>query len=102
MHRWTLFKRGMKDGIPVILGYIPIGIAYGMMAVNAHVSIPATLSLSLFVYTGAGQMAGINMMGQHATILAIVCTTFIMNLRHIILSTCIMDKLHDGKRWQRV
>ena len=82
MHRWTLFKRGMKDGIPVILGYIPIGIAYGMMAVNAHVSIPATLSLSLFVYTGAGQMAGINMMGQHATILAIVCTTFIMNLRH--------------------
>lgn len=102
MHRWTLFKRGMKDGIPVILGYIPIGIAYGMMAVNAHVSIPATLSLSLFVYTGAGQMAGINMMGQHATILAIVCTTFIMNLRHIILSTCVMDKLHDGKRWQRV
>ena len=47
-------------------------------------------------------MAGINMMGQHATILAIVCTTFIMNLRHIILSTCVMDKLHDGKRWQRV
>lgn len=101
MKRWKYFKQGIKAGLPVIIGYIPIGIAYGMMASELHTHLSLTMALSLFVYTGAGQMAAINMLHTGATIFAIILTTFILNLRHIIMSTCVMDRLTDGNKFQR-
>ena len=101
MKNSTYFLKGMKAGLPVILGYIPIGIAYGMMARNASVSLSLLMSLSLFVYTGAGQIAAINMMKSGATLFAIILTTLILNFRHIIMSTCVMDKLTDGNKLER-
>lgn len=101
MKRWKIFKEGIKAGLPVIIGYIPIGIAYGMMASDANTSLSLTMALSLFVYTGAGQMAAINMLHTGATIFAIILTTFILNLRHVIMSTCVMDRLTDGNKLER-
>ncbi len=101
MKRWNYFKEGIQAGIPVIIGYIPIGIAYGMMASDMHTHLSLTMALSLFVYTGAGQMAAINMLHTGAGIFAIILTTFILNLRHIIMSTCVMDRLTDGNKLQR-
>lgn len=101
MKNSTYFLKGMKAGLPVILGYIPIGIAYGMMARNASVSLSLLMSLSLFVYTGAGQIAAINMMKSGAGLFAIILTTLILNFRHIIMSTCVMDKLTDGNKLER-
>lgn len=97
----TEFIAGIQSGTPVILGYIPIGIAYGMMAAHAHLPLTAIMSLSLFVYTGAGEMAAVGMISQGATIMAIVITTFILNLRMIIQSTCVMNKLKNGNRLER-
>ncbi|WP_367251768.1 AzlC family ABC transporter permease [uncultured Holdemanella sp.] len=45
------------------------------------------------MYTGAGQMAAVTMLAQNTAYITIVFTVFILNLRHIIMSTCIMEKM---------
>ena len=87
------FVEGAKAATPIILGYIPVGIAYGMMAKATGLTFFKALSFSLFVYTGAGQMAAVTMLAQNAAYVTIVFTVFILNLRHIIMSTCIMEKM---------
>lgn len=88
------FVEGAKAATPIILGYIPVGIAYGMLAKATGLTFFKALSFSLFVYTGAGQMAAVTMLAQNAAYVTIVFTVFILNLRHIIImSTCIMEKM---------
>lgn len=59
------FKEGAKAATPIILGYIPVGIAYGMLAKATGLTFFKALSFSLFVYTGAGQMAAVTMLGKN-------------------------------------
>lgn len=87
------FVEGAKAATPIILGYIPVGIAYGMMAKATGLTFFKALSFSLFVYTGAGQMAAVTMLAQNTAYITIVFTMFILNLRHIIMSICIMEKM---------
>ncbi len=91
------FVEGAKAATPIILGYIPVGIAYGMLAKATGLTFFKALSFSLFVYTGAGQMAAVTMLAQNAAYVTIVFTVFILNLRHIIMSTCIMEKMEKNK-----
>lgn len=93
MNKTEQFKHGAKAAVPVILGYIPVGIAYGIMARNAGLGWVQTMAFSLFVYTGAGQMASAGMIAMQISFAIIVLTVSIMNLRHIIMSTVVMERL---------
>ena len=87
------YIQGMKAGIPVILGFIPVGIAFGVMARQANFTILQTCLTSLTVFAGASQMLAVSMTLEGATILAIILATFILNLRHLIMSTVVMNKM---------
>lgn len=82
----------MKKGIPVSFGYIPMGIAYAILAGKAGLTGVQTVSMSLLVFAGAGQIVAVSMLAQGATLLAIVATTFIINLRNFIMSACVINK----------
>lgn len=91
----------MRAGVPVVLGYIPVGIAYGVMARQAGFTAAETCGMSLLVYAGASQMMAVGMFAQGAGIIAIITATFILNLRHVIMSTCVnncMKKAGQGTR----
>lgn len=79
-------KAGVKDALPIILGYLPIGIAYGMLAVNKGLSPLQTTAMSLFVFAGSAQLVSIEMIAAGAAVAAIVAMTFLVNLRHLLLS----------------
>jgi predicted branched-subunit amino acid permease len=96
------FWKGVQDAIPVMLGYIPIAMAYAAAAGNAGMTFWQSVSLSVFVYTGAGQMAAAGMIAAKASAAAIVVTVFIMNLRHIIMSTVVMNDLKEEPMWKRI
>ena len=91
------YIQGMKAGIPVILGFIPVGIAFGVMARQANFTILQTCLTSLTVFAGASQMLAVSMTLEGATILAIILATFILNLRHLIMSTVVMNKMEGRK-----
>lgn len=94
-------KAGLSASIPVMLGYIPISIAYAGLARSAGLSFWQTLSLSAFVYTGAGQMSTVSLLAQNAGMWTIVLSVFVMNLRHIIMSTVVMEDLKQAPLWMR-
>lgn len=90
------FLRGMQSGVPVILGFIPVGIAYAIMARQAGFSVAQTCFMSLLVFAGASQMMAVGMYAQGASILAMILATFILNLRHVIMSTCVANRMTTG------
>ncbi len=91
------FIRGIKLAIPVMLGFIPVGIAYAIMANQASFSILETVLMSIGVFAGASQMMAVGMYAQGASLIAIIFTTFILNLRHLIMSTCVVNKMKNVK-----
>jgi len=95
------FKNGLIAGLPVVFGYIPVGIAFAIMARQAGFSLWETCSFSVFVFAGASQMMAAGMYAQGAGIAAIIVATFILNLRHIIMSTCVLNRMGDVPLWKK-
>ncbi len=87
------YLSGLRAGVPVVLGYVPVAVAYAVMARQAGFSGLETISMSLFVFAGASQMIAAGMYAQGAGIVAIILATFILNLRHLIMSTCVINRM---------
>lgn len=88
---------GTRSAVPIMLGYVPVGIAYGVMARQAGLNTWQTVLMSLTVYGGASEMMAAGMVAQGAAVLTIVLTTFILNLRHIIMSICVFNQMQGGR-----
>ena len=88
---------GLKAGIPVMLGFVPVGIAYAIMAQRAGFSVWETAGMSAFVFAGASQMMAVGMYARGAGVPAMIVATFILNLRHMIMSACVMSRLKQDR-----
>jgi len=81
------FIEGAKASIPICLGYVPLGIACGILCEKAGLS-PFQIGIfSLFVYAGSGQFITASLLIAGASMSTIIFTTFILNLRHMLLSS---------------
>jgi 4-azaleucine resistance transporter AzlC len=91
---------GLTTAFPVLLGYAPIGVAYGVLAHQAGLTLTETAALSLFVYAGSSQFIAVAMWQAGAGALAIIFTTFLVNLRHFLMSAALSPHLgRYSKRW---
>jgi 4-azaleucine resistance transporter AzlC len=81
------FREGMKAALPVVLGYLPVGVAFGLLARNAGLTPSEVGLMSLLVYAGASQFLAIEMIFKGMTWLPIVVATFFINLRHFLMSS---------------
>ncbi len=93
MTRKQQYLCGIKSGVPVIFGFIPVGIAYGIMAEQAGLLAGETVAMSVFVFAGASQMMAVGMYGQGAGLASMILAALILNLRHLIMSTCVMNRM---------
>ncbi|KEO83617.1 AzlC family ABC transporter permease [Tumebacillus flagellatus] len=91
--------RGVLQALPVVMGYIPIGFAYGVLAGQAHLSLFSTLLMSLIVYAGSSQLIAAGLFASGQPMLSIIFTTFIVNLRHLLMSAAVSPYL---ARWPQV
>lgn len=92
MNRKKQYLDGMKTALPVVLGFIPVGIAYAIMAKQNGLTSGQTVLMSAMVFAGASQMMVVGMVTQGASMFTMILATFILNLRHLIMSTCVMNK----------
>jgi len=81
------FREGAKDALPVVLGYLPVGVAFGLLARNAGITPSEVGLMSFLVYAGASQFLAIEMIDQRMTWVPIVLATFFINLRHFLMSS---------------
>ncbi|MDZ7844799.1 MAG: AzlC family ABC transporter permease [Anaerolineales bacterium] len=78
--------QGIKAGSPLALGYFPIAVAFGALAVQADLTwVEATL-MSILVFAGASQFVGVSMLLAGAGMVQIIMATFFLNLRHLMMS----------------
>ena len=80
------FKQGIKDGIPIAIGYFSVSFSFGIIAVKQGISILQAVLTSASNITSAGQFAGIQ-------ILEMILTQFIVNLRYALMSLSLSQKL---------
>ncbi|NLL36433.1 MAG: AzlC family ABC transporter permease [Fretibacterium sp.] len=94
--------RGIRGALPIGLGYFPIGMAYGLLAQQTGLSVWAVAGFSLFVFAGASQIMVLPLIAAGASIWSIVGATFIVNLRHLLMSASLSPSLSSWSRTQRV
>ena len=94
--RKAKFFDGCKKGIPITFGYVPMGIGYAAIAMKAGFTPLQTISMSFLVYAGAGQIIAASMALSGATLMAIILTNFVVNLRYFVMSTCVLNKIEDS------
>ncbi len=82
----STFSQGVKDCIPTLIGYISIGVAMGIVGASSNLSILEVALLSALVYAGASQFIICALIVSGSPFSVIVFTTFIVNLRHLLLS----------------
>ena len=83
------FRQGVVASTPIVVGYLPIGIAYGILARQAGFSLFQAVSLSLFVYAGAAQFIAVSMISAGANPASIITTIGLVNLRHLLYSASV-------------
>lgn len=83
--------RALKDGAlaawPICLGYIPVGLAFGVLAQKAGLHPFEIAMMSLFVFAGSSQFIAVSMLAVGAAPFAIIMTAFTVNLRHFLMSS---------------
>lgn len=89
-----------KLSIPVAMGYIPLGIAFGFLLTQAGAAWWLAPVMSLFIYAGAAQFMLVPMLAAGQTLAAIAVATLVVNLRHIFYGLSVLDRLPEN-RWAR-
>ncbi len=87
-----------RQALPIILGYVPVGFAYGVLAQKSGLSGMNTLLMSILVFAGSAQLIGVGLFAAGAAPLAIVATTFVVNLRHLLMSAALAPYL---RHWSK-
>lgn len=86
------FTNGLKDGIPIALGYFSVSMAFGLTAAMLGFPVWSAVLVSLTNVTSAGQAAAIQIMAHSGKILEIVITTLIINMRYFLMSLSVSQK----------
>jgi 4-azaleucine resistance transporter AzlC len=89
------FKKGFQAGVSIGIGYFPIALTFGLLAKTSGLSIYETVLMSLIVFAGASQYISLSLIVYGTGIIEIILTTFIVNIRHFLMSTSLNEKLED-------
>ncbi len=94
------FWAGVRAVLPLVIGALPFGVIYGAVAVTGGLSTGAVIAMSAVVFAGSAQFVAAGMFAAGAAPLAIILTTFIVNLRHALYSVTLAPYMrHLPQRW---
>lgn len=89
---------GCKAAWPICMGYLPIGLAFGVLAQKAGLQPWQSGVMSLLVFAGGSQFIAVSMLGSGASAAAIAATTLVVNLRHVLMSSSLAVHLRGVDR----
>ena len=87
------FRYGLKKGVPIALGYIPVAFTFGLLAVSGGLPPSVAVLISMTNLTSAGQFAGTNLIIAGVPLFEITLTTFVINIRYLLMSFALSQKL---------
>ena len=97
------FTEGLKDGIPIALGYLSVSFSVGIMVIASGMNAFQGALMSFSNMTSAGQFAGIAVIASGGTLFELILTQLIINLRYALMSLSLSQKLPEKMPiWQRM
>ncbi len=91
-------KKGAVAAWPICLGYLPIGLALGVLARQAGIPWWAVVMMSVLVFAGSAQFICVALLVAGTSAPAIILTTFVINLRHTLMSSALAVQLAGVSR----
>ncbi|CAN5433638.1 AzlC family ABC transporter permease [soil metagenome] len=93
----------LKTALPVMFGYFPVAIAFGLLANQQGASLAITMALSSCVYAGASQFVALTLLASGATeFVSVFITIGLINLRHFILSLAYLPETRSWSLAQKL
>lgn len=89
------FLKGIRDGIPICLGYLSVSFGFGILAVGLGLSILSAVGISLTNLTSAGQVAGVGIIAAGGSLIEMALTQLVINIRYSLMGISLSQKL-DG------
>ena len=86
--------------LPVMAGYIILGIGFGILAWSGGYGLPWALAMSLLIYAGSMQYVGIGLLSGGASLLTVILTTVMVNARHLFYSISMFGRYKDAGRYK--
>ena len=92
MRRSTNFFNGLKDGIPIFLGYLAVSFTFGIAAIKAGLTIWQSVLISATNLTSAGQFAALSIIAASSTFIEMGLSQLVINLRYSLMSSSLSQK----------
>lgn len=87
------FKKGLRDGIPIALGYFAVAFTLGIVAKNAGLTAFQTFLATALTNASAGGYAGFKIIEEGAPYFDMALTIFVVNIRYFLMSCALSQKL---------
>jgi len=91
--RLAEFTRGCRLGLPILLGYAPVGAAFGVLARATGFSTWQAVLCSATALAGAGQFIALSLLGSGATAVSTLIATTVVNLRYVLFATTLSSEM---------
>ena len=95
-----VIKKAFGRSVPVMAGYVVLGIGFGILLRNAGYGLIWALCMSIFIFAGSMQYVGIGLLTGGASVITAVITTIMVNARHLFYSISMIDKYKDSGRYK--
>lgn len=92
------FTGGIRSGLTIAIGYIPVAFTFGLIAKSTELSLYETFLMSAIVFAGAAQYTSLSLLAVQTSAAEIILTTFFINIRHFLLSTT-LNEMVEKDRW---
>lgn len=86
------FKKGLKDGIPICLGYFSVAFAFGIFAIDSGLTVWQAAIISLTNMTSAGQLAGVPIIAGGSSLAELALSQLVINSRYSLMSVALSQK----------
>jgi len=91
----------LKTTLPVLFGYIPMGMAFGLLLADQGYAWYWATVMGLFIFAGAAQFMAVGLLAAHAGMFEVAMTTLLLNSRHVFYGLSLIHNL-KAKGWQRL
>ena len=87
------FKKGLKDGLPIAIGYLSVSFAFGIFAIENGLTVFQAVIISLLNVTSAGQLAAVPIIAGGGTLVELILSQLVINSRYSLMSVSLSQKL---------
>ncbi|WP_280545830.1 MULTISPECIES: AzlC family ABC transporter permease [unclassified Halomonas] len=96
-HAWR--EAGVTT-LPVMFGYLPLGAAFGILAIEVGIPAWGALLMSLLIYAGAGQFLAVTLLAAGAGLVEVAVATLMLNSRHLFYGLSLLRRF-QGAGWRK-